>query len=200
VAWRALEEELDLTDPLSEDSVCRMRDIAKNEPITFGFTAGEPLPSEVFINGEDVTLQIRTPACDKAVSPVSADAGVREALTQQQRAFGLEHDTVMEGRDIGTVVFPHAECKVFLTASTEERARRRAFQNARKAGKKTPTDAEIAVIQADILRRDTYDASREAAPLVAAEDSWQLDTTDMHIDKVVKAIVKTVREKQAGLS
>ena len=135
VAWRALEERLDLTDPLCEPSTLRIRDIAAVEPITFGYTEGDPLPTQVFIDGVDVTLPIRTPAVDKAVSPVSADVGVRAALTEQQRVFGREHDTVMEGRDIGTVVFPHAELKVFLTASVEERARRRARQNADKAGR-----------------------------------------------------------------
>jgi cytidylate kinase len=189
VAWRALAEQLDLSDPLSEASIARIRTIARTEPITFAFTEGDPLPSQVLINGENVTAQIRTPEADKAVSPVSADAGVREALTEQQRAFGREHDTVMEGRDIGTVVFPDAEFKVFLTASTEERARRRAWQNAKKEGKAAPSEEEQALVLADIIRRDRYDSSRELAPLAAAPDSWELDTTGMTIDEVVAAVV-----------
>jgi cytidylate kinase len=96
----------------------------------------------------------------------------------------------MEGRDIGTVVFPDAELKVFLTASAEERARRRAQQNAERAGREAVTEAEMAPILADILRRDSYDSSREVAPLVSASDSWELDTTGMTIDEVVAAIVK----------
>lgn len=195
VAWRALEEQLDLTDPLCDASIARIREIAQKEPITFGFTAGDPLPSKVFIDGKDVTRQIRTPECDKAVSPVSADSGVREALTEQQRVFGREHDTVMEGRDIGTVVFPNAECKVFLTASAQERANRRALQNAEKAGRQTVTEDELATIYADILRRDAYDSSREVAPLVPAADSFELDTTGMSIDEVTAAVIKIAQER-----
>ncbi|MDR0350532.1 MAG: (d)CMP kinase [Coriobacteriales bacterium] len=189
VAWRALAEHLDLSEPLPAASVDRFREIARVEPIEFGFTPGDPLPSRVAINGEDVTVQIRTPAVDKAVSPVSADPGVREALTEQQRVFGRAHNTVMEGRDIGTVVFPAAELKVFLTASVEERARRRALQNAEKAGRDTVSEEEIAVILTDLQRRDRYDSSREVAPLAPAPDSWELDSTGMTIEEVVAAIV-----------
>jgi cytidylate kinase len=192
VAWRALEEEIDLTEPLARESVVRFREIARAESIEFGFTKGDPLPSQVLINGVDVTLQIRTPAVDKAVSPVSADPGVREALTEQQRVFGRAHDTVMEGRDIGTVVFPDAELKVFLTASVEERARRRALQNAKKESGGEVSKEEIAIILADLLRRDRYDSSREVAPLAPAVDSWELDSTGMTIDEVVAAIVERV--------
>ena len=198
VAWRAVEEGLDLSDPLCPASVERIRQIAQHERVTFGFTAGEPLPSQVFINDKDVTQQIRTPVCDRAVSPVSADAGVREALTQQQRDFGREHNTVMEGRDIGTVVFPAAECKVFLTASPQERALRRARQNAEREGRQAATPQEVEAIHADILRRDAYDSSREVAPLAAAADSWELDTTGMSIEQVVEAIVGRVEAVGAG--
>jgi cytidylate kinase len=201
VAWRALEERIDLTEPLAEKSIARFREIARVEPIDFGFTEGDPLPSQVLISGRDVTLQIRTPAVDKAVSPVSADPGVREALTEQQRVFGRAHDTVMEGRDIGTVVFPEAELKIFLTASAEERARRRALQNAEKLGRNVVSEEEIAVILADLLRRDRYDSSREVAPLAPAQDSWELDSTGMTIDEVVDAIVRranTVRGARGG--
>jgi cytidylate kinase len=193
VAWRALAQRIDLSEPLSEVSKERIRAIARIEPIRFGFTRGDPLPSQVLINDEDVTAQIRTPQTDKAVSPVSADPGVREALTEQQRDFGREYDTVMEGRDIGTVVFPDAELKVFLTASAEERARRRATQNAAKVGRDAATAEETAIILADLLRRDRYDSSREVAPLVPAPDSWELDSTDMTIDEVVAAIVDRAR-------
>lgn len=196
VAWHALAEGLDLTEPLPEASVTRIREIAQTEPITFGFVEGEPLPSEVFINGEDVTRQIRLPQTDKAVSPVSADPGVREALTEQQRLFGREYDTVMEGRDIGTVVFPKAELKIFLTATTEERARRRAQQNAEKAGKSKATGEEYAAVLKDIKRRDDYDSSREVAPLKPAPGSVELDSTGMSIDEVVAALVVLVNEKR----
>jgi cytidylate kinase len=194
VAWRALEERVDLKEPLRAESIVRIREIAGTESIDFGFSQGDPLPLRVLIDGRDVTAQIRTPEADKAVSPVSADPGVRAALTGQQQAFGQCHDTVMEGRDIGTVVFPGAELKVFLTASAEERARRRAGQNAEKAGRDVASAEEVALILDDILRRDAYDSSREVAPLVSAPDSWELDTTGMAINEVVAAIVARVRD------
>ena len=196
VAWRALEEQLDLSSPLPEQSVTRIREIAQREPISFGFTEGEPLPSKVFIDGKDVTKQIRTPECDRAVSPVSADPGVREALIQQQKCFGQKLDAVLEGRDIGTVVFPDAELKVFLTASSLERARRRALQNAAKEGRLTATDEEIEVIHSRILSRDEYDSTREVSPLVPASDSIILDSTDMTINEVVSVIVEMARDRQ----
>ena len=195
VAWRALEEQLDLSNPLPEESKERIREIAQTEPIDFGFVEGEPLASKVFIDGKDVTEQIRTPACDVAVSPVSADPGVREALVQQQRNFGLTHDAILEGRDIGTVVFPDAECKVFLTASSEERARRRALQNAAKEGRQTVTSEEIEAIHNSILSRDEYDSTREVSPLMPASDSFILDSTDMSIDEVVAVLVELARGK-----
>ncbi len=196
VAQRAIEDKIDLSEPLSEASQAAIRYIAKTETIEFGFTDGEPLPSVVMISNKDVTKQIRTPEVDKAVSPVSADPGVREALTEQQRVIGYSRDTVMEGRDIGTVVFPDADCKVFLTASAEERARRRSLQNAAKVGRDSVTEEEYAAVLADIQRRDAYDSSREHAPLAAAADAWELDSTDMSIEDVVGAIVERVKQKQ----
>jgi len=197
VAWRACEEGYDLASP----KYAAIIHIAQTEPITFGFEPGEPVPSQVFINGIEVTLAIRTPEIDKAVSPVSANPAVREALTEQQRVFGQAHDTVMEGRDIGTVVFPGAELKVFLTATPEERARRRARQNREKAdaastqGEQFNGETDEAAVLADILRRDTYDSSRAVAPLTAAEDAVTLDSTDLTIEQVVAHIVALVQER-----
>jgi cytidylate kinase len=199
VAWRALEEGYDLA-ALDYQGIIH---IAQTEPITFGFVSGEPVPSQVFIKGIDVTLAIRTPEVDRAVSPVSAQPDVRAALTEQQRVFGRGHDIVMEGRDIGTVVFPEAELKVFLTASPEERARRRAQQNREKAdaasaqGGRFSGETDETVVLADILRRDDYDSSRAVAPLVAAEDAVALDSTDLTIEQVVARIVDLAR-KRAG--
>ena len=196
VAWRALEEKLDLSVPLPEASIQRIRWIAAHEPISFGYLPGEPVPSEVLIDGKDVTSQIRTPATDVAVSPVSADPGVRSALTEQQRVIGHASDTVMEGRDIGTVVFPDAELKIFLTATAEERARRRYLQNvqkARLAGCRYDGLSEAAILT-DIKRRDTADSTRAAAPLVAADDSVLLDSTDLSIEQVVQRIVALTEE------
>ncbi|MGN0037614.1 MAG: (d)CMP kinase [Coriobacteriales bacterium] len=185
VAWLALERGVSLDDA---EAVAQL---AREEAITFTHEPGNPLPSGVAIAGCDVTLQIRTPRIDKAVSPVSAIPAVREALTQQQRAIAASENIVMEGRDIGTVVFPNAELKVFLTASAEERARRRALQNAERGFGET----DQAAILADIIRRDQADSTRSVAPLCAAEDAVQLDTTGMGIDEVCEAIANLARRR-----
>ena len=189
VAFQALDQGVLLSDPLSPESLSALAAIAEHDPITFGFEPGEALPSHVFIAGVDVSTQIRSPAIDQAVSVVSADRQVRAALTVQQREFGQTYDTVMEGRDIGTVVFPNAEVKIFLTASAEERAQRRTIQNAARTGKNYNLD-EYERILADINRRDAYDSSREVSPLTAAEDAVVIDTTDMSIEAVVESIVQ----------
>jgi cytidylate kinase len=194
VAWRALEENIDLSDPLSQHSIDQIVALATNEPVEFGYEKGEALPSRVFINGREVTNQIRLAETDRVVSAVSALPGVRLALTEQQRRFGESNDTVMEGRDIGTVVFPSAELKVFLTASAEERAQRRTIQNAARQGKNFD-ESEYERILADILRRDEYDSTREISPLAVAIDSILLDTTDLSIEKVVSRIAEMAVER-----
>jgi cytidylate kinase len=200
VAWRALEEELDLSAPLPEASIRRICQIAADEPIHFSYLPGEPLPSQVFIAGRDVSAEIRRPEADIAVTPVSAEPGVRQALTKQQRIIGQAGDTVMEGRDIGTVVFPDAELKVFLTASARERARRRYRQNVEKASAagRSYDGLDEAAILADIQRRDRADSTREAAPLTAASDRILLDSTDMSIDEVVGRIVQLVGQRRGS--
>lgn len=185
VAWLALERGVSLEDA---EAVAQL---AREEAVVFSHEPGNPLPSGVQIAGCDVTLQIRTPRIDKAVSPVSAIPAVREALTQQQRAIAAAENIVMEGRDIGTVVFPNAELKVFLTASAEERARRRALQNEQRGFGET----DQAAILADIIRRDQADSTRSVAPLRAAEDAVELDTTGMSIDEVCEAIAQLARRR-----
>jgi cytidylate kinase len=118
---------------------------------------------------------------------------VREVLVGHQRAWAEAHGgAVVEGRDIGTVVFPHATLKVFLTASDEERARRRARDEA--AADRT---ADVAAVQADLARRDRLDAGRAASPLVAAPDAVPVDSTDRTIDDVVRSIVDEFRRREA---
>lgn len=185
IAWLALERGISLDD---DEAVA---DLARTETVVFSHEEGNPLPSGVAIAGHDITLEIRTPRIDKAVSPVSAIPAVREALTQQQRAIAASEDIVMEGRDIGTVVFPRAELKVFLTASAEERARRRALQNAQRGFGET----DEAAILADIIRRDEADSTRAVAPLRPAEDAVMLDTTGMGIDEVCAAIANLARRR-----
>jgi cytidylate kinase len=198
VAACALATGIDLTEPLSTESQSAIISIAEMQPVEFFFEPGEPLPSRVLISSVDVTDVIRTPAVDQAVSPVSAEPGVRQALTIQQRLFGQLHNTVMEGRDIGTVVFPNAELKIFLTASTEERAQRRTIQNTASEGR-SYDEEEYQKTLADIIRRDAYDSSRPVAPLIAASDSILLDSTGMSIEQVVDTVVSLARAQNESL-
>ena len=147
----------------------------------------------VLVDGRDVTRQIRTPEVELAVSPVSANPRVREAMVALQRAFGASGDVVAEGRDVGTVVFPAADVKVFLSASPEARARRRAVQ---RGGGNLATGDVVAVdeaderaILADLVRRDAYDSSREASPLRPAADARHIDSSELGFDEVVSAVI-----------
>lgn len=138
----------------------------------------------VLLGGEDVSTAIREPAVTEAASHVAVDPAVRAAMVERQRALLAAGDWVVEGRDIGTVVAPHAELKVFLTADPRERARRRAEQTGR------PVDE----ILAEQGVRDERDATREASPLTAADDAISLDTTGRTLAEVVDRIVSLVSD------
>ena len=137
----------------------------------------------VVLDGEDVTDAIREPAVTEIASQVAADPTVRAALVEQQRGLMADGDWVAEGRDIGTVVAPDAELKVFLTADPRERARRRAEQTRRP----------LAEVRGEQDRRDERDATRDASPLTAAADAVALDTTGLTLDEVVDRIVALAR-------
>ncbi len=134
------------------------------------------------LDGEDVSAAIRTPEAAEAASRVAADLGVREALVAKQCALLATGDWVAEGRDIGTVVAPEAQLKVYLTADPAERARRRASE----------LDADAAAVLAEQSERDERDSTREHSPLRAAEDAVELDTTGLSVDEVVERIVGLV--------
>ena len=170
----------------------KLGEIAKGDIVEFGFSDNDPLPSRVFVAGKEVTDEIRSPIIDQAVSPVSAHPVVRDALVARQRCLGAHDDYVVEGRDIGTVVFPDAEVKVFLTADAHERARRRAAQNLERG-----IAHDFEQVLSDIKKRDERDSTREASPLVVAKDAVELDSTMMTIDYVTAVIVGLVREAQA---
>lgn len=187
VAVRALEEHADLDDETAVSA------IARDERVSFAHEAGSALPTRVSIGGHDVTTAIRTPSADDAVSHVARLPRVREAMLGQQRSLAAGHDVVVEGRDIGTVVFPDAELKIFLTASPHERARRRAAEQTER-GHDVSHDSVLASLE----RRDELDSTRAVAPLAAAEDSVELDTTGMTVDDVVSAIQSLVAERRAG--
>lgn len=185
VAWKAVREGVDLADNEALGSVASVYDIE------FGHEKGNPVPSRILIDGIDVTDAIRTSEIDKAVSPVSAAAAVRKALVAQQRRIGKSGNYVVEGRDIGTVVFPDAELKIFLTASDEERAHRRVRQNCdRGVG-----SMDYQEVLADLRRRDEYDSTRTASPLKPAEDAIMLDSTDNYIEDVIERVCDMAEER-----
>ena len=141
---------------------------------------------------------IRTPRIDACVSQVAAYPGVRAAMLVPQRAFAEGRDVVAEGRDIGTVVFPHADIKVFLTADPAERARRRVLQrHGDSATDERALAAEIEETRAAIERRDALDSSRALAPLAAAPDAVVLDSTAFTIDEVVARVASLIAERRA---
>ena len=144
--------------------------------------------SREFLDGEDVSEAIRTPEITRMVTPVSADARVREVLVDQQRRIGAQGGWVVDGRDIGTVVFPDACCKVFLTASVEARAGRR-FRELADKGAPLP----LAEVAADLQRRDLADSTRAVSPLRRAEDAVELDSSGMSLAEVVDWIVRRHR-------
>lgn len=178
VAWQALHDGISLEDAAA------LENVARTHAISFGHVEGDPVPRRVFIDETEITDAIRTAEIDRAVSPVSSVPGVREALVDQQRRIGAQGNFVVEGRDIGTVVFPNAECKVFLTASPEERAHRRVRQNVdRGIG-----SIDYEEVLADIQRRDEVDSNRAASPLRPAEDAVHLDSTSSYIEDIIGEI------------
>jgi cytidylate kinase len=144
----------------------------------------------VTIDGHDVTRAIRTPEIDKAATAVARLPKVREVLVARQRALGAEGGVVMEGRDIGTVVFPNADVKIYLDASAEERARRRATDTAHSG-----SQAGQAAVAAAIDARDKADTTRTISPLSVAPDAVHIDTTGMPISHVVDQVLGLVRSR-----
>ncbi|NCD08026.1 MAG: (d)CMP kinase [Negativicutes bacterium] len=141
--------------------------------------------NRVFVDGEEVTEEIRSQAVTTNVSKVSAVAAVRTAMVGQQRKMGKKGGVVLDGRDIGTVVFPDANVKIFLTADVEERVNRRYKE---LLGKNQTVDEQK--LRDEIIARDKYDSEREISPLRCAEDAFFLDTSEMDIPEVVNKILE----------
>jgi len=141
----------------------------------------------VLVDGQDVSLDIRRPEIERAVSPVSAYAGVREAMRIQQRRICEAGRVVMVGRDIGTAVMPDAELKIYLDASLVERARRRFLERQARG-----ESVELEQVMRDVRRRDEYDSTRQHAPLVAAPDAVIVDSTDLSIEQVMQRAMQLV--------
>lgn len=179
VAWRAVEQELDLDDAAA---------IAKlAAALRFDFKRDEAGQNTLICDGQVMGDEIRTPAISLASSQISSHPELRQALLQIQRDLGERASSVLEGRDIGTVVFPNADVKIFLTASNEIRAQRRVDQM-RERGE----SAEFAEVLAEIVERDRRDSERAAAPLKRAKDAVDLDTSALDIDQVVARILEIV--------
>lgn len=144
-----------------------------------------------YLNGENVTDKIRSAEVTSAVSPVSAIPEVRKAMVQLQRKIASRSDCVMEGRDIGTVVFPDADVKIFLVAESEVRAKRRQ-DDLRKLGEIKSVEELVK----DIEARDAYDSTREHSPLQKAEDAIEIDTSQMTIDEQVSKMIEIVNQQR----
>jgi cytidylate kinase len=177
VAWKALHHDV----PLDEEA--SLAALAEQASLDLA-------SDRTAIDGYDVTRAIRTPEIDKAAASVARLPRVREVLVARQRAIGAGGGVVMEGRDIGSVVFPDADLKVYLDASAEERARRRAHDPAH-----TGQPGSLAGVQSDLQARDKSDSERPVAPLTLAHDALYIDTTTMTIDAVVETVMRIVRDK-----
>jgi len=177
VAWKALRDRVSVEDEAVVAALAERSTIVVEGGM-------------VSIDGNDVTKAIRTPEIDKGAAAVARLPRVREVLVARQRALGSEGGVVMEGRDIGTVVFPQAEVKIYLDASAEERARRRANDPAH-----TGSQSGQAAVAAAIQARDTSDTTRAVSPLTLAPDAVHIDTTSMPIDDVVERVLALVRSR-----
>ena len=187
VSWKVLQENPEITSPVDSEKVI---DTLKDIDIKLSYD--EQQNTVVTVNGTDVSKAIRTPKVTSLVASVAAIAEVRSKMVELQRKMAMAGKVLMDGRDIGTCVLPNADLKIFLTASADERARRRAKQLELKgyAG----SDIDIEKIKHDIIARDEADMNRAVSPLKQAEDAVLLDTTKMNIDEVLNAIIAMAKD------
>ncbi len=167
----------------------KIKEILKEINIELKKEEGKQL---VFLNGKDVTGKIRTPEVDSLVARFAAIKEVRDKITPIQRKMGENNNIIMEGRDIGTVVFPNADVKVFLDCSVEERAKRRYNQDLEKGIKTTYEE-----VLESIKERHKLETEREIAPLVQAPDAVYIDSTNMTIEEETEAVIKVIEQKRA---
>jgi len=178
VTWLALQRGVNVKD---EPAVTRL---AESVPIdVMPPSKKDGRACDVAIEGRDITWEIRNPKVDANVSVVSAYKGVRKALLTQQRRIGQRGEVVMVGRDIGTVVLPEADLKIYLDASAEERARRR-YEEIIARGEQADYDE----ILAKVIERDQIDSNRDVAPLKAADDAITINSDDISIDRVFQSV------------
>jgi cytidylate kinase len=180
VAWKAVREAIDLRDEEATSALARQLRIEVGDGV-------------VRVDGHDVAQAIRTPEIDAAAAAVARQPRVREVLILLQRAIGAGGGVVMEGRDIGTVVFPDADVKVYLDASAEERARRRAHDPAHAMGR---AGAAVEEVASALEARDRSDRTRAASPLAVAADAVTIDTTRLSIEDAVDKVMDLVQKKR----
>jgi cytidylate kinase len=183
VTWAALNEGLDITDETAITALAQRLDIDVTPP-----TREDGRQYTVLAAGQDITWAIRDADVEAGVSPVSAYAGVREALVAQQRRISAQGRVVMVGRDIGTIVLPRADLKLYLDANVKERALRR-YQELLQRGQEANYESVLASMQ----RRDDIDSGREVSPLLPADDAITIDTSDLNIDQVLDVIQEMMR-------
>jgi cytidylate kinase len=188
VTWVALERGIPIED---ERAIVSLSESLQIDIITPEVDDGRQYT--VLADGDDVTWEIRRPEVDAAVSPVSAYAGVRETLLEKQRNAARGGGVVAVGRDIGTVVLPDADLKIYLDASPEERARRRHNQLAERGQKR-----DFEELLEEIQRRDEYDSQRSVAPLRSAPDAVVIDTDNLGVEQVLDEVLRRVKVGTAG--
>lgn len=185
LTWKALENNVDISDNKS------MELLLKDSKIDLVPSKEENI-LKVFMDKQDITLAIREPHISKNVSQVSSHKGVRDIMTVKQRNLAEnKNGVVMDGRDIGTVVFPNADIKIFLTASVEERAKRRLKEQLNKG-----IESNLDELIQEISKRDEQDINREIAPLRAAEDSIEVDTTNLTYEQVLIKLIDIANKYQ----
>ena len=180
-AYNAIKNGIDVND---EDKV---REMLENLTMDVTYENGA---QQIIVNGFNTTPYLREHYMSKAASDISAHPCVRYKMVDLQRELAKSYDLVLDGRDIGTFVLPNANCKIFLVASPEERARRRVAENKLKG-----QESDFNTILEDIKKRDYHDSHRKVAPLKKADDAVELETTTMSIDEVVAQVIKIVKEK-----
>ena len=178
ITWLALDRKIDVTDELAATKLAEETEIDVRTAST-----NDGRGCDVLISGRDITWEIRDPKVESAVSAIAAYKGVRAALTAKQRRIGLRGNVVMVGRDIGTVVLPEADLKIYLDASAEERAKRR-YNELIARGE----SADYLKILEKVKERDLIDSTRAVAPLKAADDAIVVDSSLMSVDEVVKLV------------
>jgi len=179
VTWLALDHDLDLRD---ENAITALAEKTQIDVAPASRSDGRAC--DVLVGGEDITWETRLPEVDANVSAVSAYRGVRSALSRQQRRIGLLGKVVMVGRDIGTVVLPEADLKIYLDATAEQRAKRRYDEIIARGG-----TADYKEILAQVIERDRIDSTRDVAPLRAAEDAISLDSDKLNADEVFEKVM-----------